>query len=377
MSTFVPHSLPHLWTCDAEVINKRVSEDASRLFAKAGDRLEVWTLSTDNGLVKQLFTDNDLIRQHLEAPYMTLDTAAETTTVRGIIFTGVNLEKDYVNVGNLATEFLTCVLALIGNKVEICYTVRFFEENQRNTSNPWSLRQTAVYQGVDYSTDTSTFILLQPSSYIERRLGDKLHAITHDESSHELRHILLHLVLLSSSLVNWRHYIATQISDLEQLEEKTTFSKADYLVKNDFSLRFSDRQNLQNLQRTLTKAARLLDCSINLGEKMKQLFQDEDLRDFHKCNRVLLQNLEDYIYEASYHRRVVSDLLQRSTDTCNLLTSILQYRVGNSELESTKTLVTIASQGETDGKVAHKTATSAAALTFAATVYLPASLLAT
>lgn len=148
---------------------------------------------------------------------MTLDTAAETTTVRGIIFTGVNLEKDYVNVGNLATEFLTCVLALIGNKVEICYTVRFFEENQRNTSNPWSLRQTAVYQGVDYSTDTSTFILLQPSSYIERRLGDKLHAITHDESSHELRHILLHLVLLSSSLVNWRHYIATQISDLEQL----------------------------------------------------------------------------------------------------------------------------------------------------------------
>lgn len=52
---------------------------------------------------------------------------------------------------------------------------------------------------------------------------------------------------------------------------------------------------------------------------MKQLFQDEDLRDFHKCNRVLLQNLEDYIYEASYHRRVVSDLLQRSTDTCNLV----------------------------------------------------------
>jgi hypothetical protein len=39
-------------------------------------------------------------------------------------------------------------------------------------------------------------------------------------------------------------------------------------------------------------------------------------------------------------------------------------------------LVTIASQGETDGKVAHKTAASAAALTFAATVYLPASLLA-
>jgi hypothetical protein len=52
---------------------------------------------------------------------------------------------------------------------------------------------------------------------------------------------------------------------------------------------------------------------------MKKLCHDQDLHEFHKCNRALLQELEDYIYEASYHRRVVSDLLQRSTDTCNLV----------------------------------------------------------
>jgi hypothetical protein len=65
MSTFVLPSLTHLWACDAEVINKRVSEDAGRLFAKVGDGLEVWTLST-NGLVKQLLADNDLICQHFK-----------------------------------------------------------------------------------------------------------------------------------------------------------------------------------------------------------------------------------------------------------------------------------------------------------------------
>jgi hypothetical protein len=148
---------------------------------------------------------------------MTLDTATETTTAPGIIFTGADLEKDYVNVGNLEKEIPGMGSDSFWKLVEICYTVRFFEENQRNTGNPWSLRQTAVYQGVDHSTGASAFIFLQPSSYIEKRLSDKLYAITQDDSLHGLRHILLHVVLLSSSLVNWDRYISTQVSDLERL----------------------------------------------------------------------------------------------------------------------------------------------------------------
>lgn len=398
MSAFLPLSLPNSWTWDAEIISQRVSEDAGRLFAAKGDGLEIWTLSS-NGLAKQSLANNDLVRQHFKTSIQEKNVfyvvRQENTWSRfrishgsfqsllscnGVFpyFLDTLHDFGYRSRDNDSTwNNFHCRRSGEGlRKLEICYTVRFFEENQRNRGNPWSLRQTAVYQGVDYSTNTSAFIFLQPSSYIEERLGDKLRAIAQDESLHEIRHILLHVVLLSSTLINWRRYIATQMSDLEGLEEKTTFSKADYRVKNDFSLRFSDRQSLHSLQQTLTKAARLLDCSIDLGEKMKGLFRDEDFHEFHNSNLTLLQDLQDYIYEASYHRRVISDLLQRSTDTCNLLTSILQYRVGNSELESTRTLVTIASQGETDGKIAHKTATSAAALTFTATIYLPASLLA-
>ncbi|KAL6694350.1 hypothetical protein J3F84DRAFT_42656 [Trichoderma pleuroticola] len=88
-----------------------------------------------------------------------------------------------------------------------------------------------------------------------------------------------------------------------------------------------------------------------------------------------MNELEDYMSEVSYHQRVVADLLLRSADTCELLTSILQYRAGTLALDGTNTLVRIAEQNEEDGKVLQKTSINATSLTFAATIYLPASLL--
>lgn len=124
---------------------------------------------------------------------------------------------------------------------------------------------------------------------------------------------------------------------------------------------------------------------------MRRLCNDAEFTRFHKSDHNAAHEVEDFIAELSYHRRVVADLLQRSADTCELvrtkiyrkcksakeeqLTSILQYRAGISTLDSTSTLVKIASQGEEDRRVAQKTSVNAASLTFAATVYLPASLL--
>ncbi|KAI2473463.1 hypothetical protein F4781DRAFT_192061 [Annulohypoxylon bovei var. microspora] len=262
------------------------------------------------------------------------------------------------------------------NTFEVCYTLRFFEENHRGTGDPWSLRQTGIYQRVDYSKRTSRFILIQPSLYIEKRLRCKLHGMKQINSARHLDLFLIHITFLYATLVNWQNYITTQASELETLEEKSTFSKADYLDKNDYILRFADRQTLQSLRRHLLKAFRLLGCSIHVGEMLKKLCYEQVGCETGESKETLIHKLEDYIAEASYHRHIVTDLLQRSADTCELLTSLLQYRAGTSTLQGTNSLVQIAAQGEKDGKIAQRTSINAASLTFAATVYLPASLLA-
>ncbi|KAL6694349.1 hypothetical protein J3F84DRAFT_42655 [Trichoderma pleuroticola] len=111
-------------------------------------------------------------------------------------------------------------------QVEICYTVRFFEENHRGTGDPWSLRQTGIYQKIDCSKGISRFIFLQPSTYFERLLEGKLEVLGQDRFR-PLRHLVIHIIVLSASISNWHNYIAAQTVELEKLEEKTTFAKAD------------------------------------------------------------------------------------------------------------------------------------------------------
>jgi hypothetical protein len=169
------------------------------------------------------------------------------------------------------------------------------------------------------STKAKTMILIQPSFYIESRLKCLVLPTKTEDNVYEISCILPHITILIASLVNWDEYLATQVLELEQLEEKAIFSKADYFEVNDFNLRFSDRQALQRLRKKLLKAARLLDSSIHLGKRMQQLWIDESIMRGFQVSTGLVHELEDHIVEASYHRRFIADLLQQSTDTCDLV----------------------------------------------------------
>jgi hypothetical protein len=103
-----------------------------------------------------------------------------------------------------------------GLAVETCYTVRFFERNHRNTGDPWSLRQTGVYQRFDTATNNSVWTLIKPSHYLQVRLRDKLHTLARRPQLRPVRHMLLHLVIVSSTLEGWAEYITTQQDVLER-----------------------------------------------------------------------------------------------------------------------------------------------------------------
>ncbi|KIW25904.1 uncharacterized protein PV07_09040 [Cladophialophora immunda] len=164
-------------------------------------------------------------------------------------------------------------------------------------------------------------------------------------------------------------------------EEKVAFVHVEHRAADDYSVRFTDRQTVQLLRRKLLKAASILQASTDIGCMIKARFEKSNLFTADLLN-VLITELDDYIAEATYYRRCVDDLLQRSWDTNNLLTNILEYRVGSSTLETSKTsdsalqkMKEIAVQGEWDNELNQKTSITTKALTVVATIYLPASLL--
>jgi len=118
--------------------------------------------------------------------------------------------------------------------VEICYIVRFFEENLRGRGDPWSLRQTAIYQSINCLDGSLAFVLVQPSSFLEKQLEQKLPLTAGNGPLGDLRYILLHGVVLSASLRNWQAYFESQAVELETV------------VRSDFTSR-SPRHGLEIL----------------------------------------------------------------------------------------------------------------------------------
>lgn len=95
---------------------------------------------------------------------------------------------------------------------ECAYGLRYVEENDKgDNKDPWSIRQSAVYHQHAEGTKLDTWILIAASESAKRRIDDYAsHACQIHTNPFEL-----HLVILDTSIANWRWYIA-------ELTEKTT-----------------------------------------------------------------------------------------------------------------------------------------------------------
>lgn len=91
--------------------------------------------------------------------------------------------------------------------LEMCYTVRYFDKNNRpNTKAVWSERHVAIYHRLDISTLTSVWIIIQSSSGMRSGLGKFLSSVETTKIS-LLDHLHLHLFFLLELADNWRAYI--------------------------------------------------------------------------------------------------------------------------------------------------------------------------
>jgi hypothetical protein len=89
---------------------------------------------------------------------------------------------------------------------ELCYTLDYVEENERDTEAPWSPRQTGVYQQVAHN-GRSVFILIQRSremrTCVENTMVDR-YAGRQDRGDDPM---YLHAALILATVDNWGGYI--------------------------------------------------------------------------------------------------------------------------------------------------------------------------
>ncbi|KAI3334722.1 hypothetical protein F4824DRAFT_467014 [Ustulina deusta] len=289
------------------------------------------------------------------------------------------------NDGNTWNNFHSRTSLAFPGDLETCYTIRFFERNNRvgEMNDPWSLRQTGVYHRLHALTGTSVWILIKPSLVLKNRLSQRLQAFWCNKNLHNMRHVLVHITILTFSLHGWRDYIATQRLRIEQFEGKSFFSEADAINQNDYRLSFEDRQRLQRLRQKLIKAKSVLESSLDLGLRFRKRLPSMTSRLGKELEEAILTELDDFDAEAKYNQHCITELEQRSADAANLLLSILEHRNGNLSLRSTQTnekaltvMVGIAVNSEMEHELEEASSTNVRALTVVATLYLPASLLA-
>lgn len=98
-------------------------------------------------------------------------------------------------------------------KTEICYNLHYMTQNGRNRGDPWSLRQTGVYQKSHLSTGTSAWILMQLAAdtraHLEKRLAGRGVSLQNP--------MQLHTLILLSTARNWTDYLEhldTQLTEL-------------------------------------------------------------------------------------------------------------------------------------------------------------------
>ena len=115
------------------------------------------------------------------------------------------------------------ILRLLTASPELSYLLHYVEENNRNHGNPWSLRQTGIYQQVKSKGHTSTWIFLKLSGSSRRQLE----TVTQTESTVNTDGFMkLHSCLFLATVDNWGRYIDhldTQLRGVVCLDNQLPF----------------------------------------------------------------------------------------------------------------------------------------------------------
>jgi hypothetical protein len=110
---------------------------------------------------------------------------------------------------------------------ELHYTLRYVEKHGRDLSNPWSVRQVAIYQQVNFGRCFACWIIIHANKLLQDNLSKTMHKETPNFDSHEvlLRSIFSrHLIIVASAVQNWNAYLDYLSSEFKKTVRGTPLS---------------------------------------------------------------------------------------------------------------------------------------------------------
>ncbi|KAK0111784.1 hypothetical protein ONS96_001053 [Cadophora gregata f. sp. sojae] len=220
---------------------------------------------------------------------------------------------------------------------ECAYGFRYAVLNHRKEAmednpdyDPWSIRQTAIYQQYDREKSRVMVILISPPETSRKLLERNIQS--HHDKKTKLNPFDLHRILISNLHENWRLYIRDLEKLLKQQSDRVTLTQVQNETENlsplaNFPINFVDRQRLkvmedkildlkivfESLYNTVTKLQR--QCQIHcLGSSCPQCI----------CNNII-EEFEEQKHEIKVNMKKADILHQRSQGTAQLLSDLLDY----------------------------------------------------
>ena len=114
---------------------------------------------------------------------------------------------------------------------EICYNFSYLAKNGRGRGDPWSLRQSGVYQQVDLKSNKSLWILLHPSASIKDQLHHFNGAFPIYRKGLGGHFLDAHAAFLSEATQYWDEYIEDTRTQVDVIVSGVDLLDQDNLEK--------------------------------------------------------------------------------------------------------------------------------------------------
>jgi hypothetical protein len=210
--------------------------------------------------------------------------------------------------------------------VECAYGLRYVEKNgYGDKKEPWSVRQTAIYQ--KYKDGMETWVFISASKQAETKAIEFIDqfGINRPVSTTPFD---LHLILLEVALANWRWYIKSLVERTTEHSSRViaaTVGKGKLSALIDFEINFEDRQVLKVIE---DKALDLLTIFESTSDTITTLLREYEYVHSNtamKRDRVV-SKLQDNLREVELYAKKVDTLHKRVQGTASLVSSFDRRR---------------------------------------------------
>ncbi|KAF8856170.1 hypothetical protein BDZ45DRAFT_745737 [Acephala macrosclerotiorum] len=278
-------------------------------------------------------------------------------------------------------------LSYVWKPTELCYTFRYFSKGGETPEDSWSLRQTGIYQQAQFDDDDSTWILLQPSPKITSQVLRK--SFGHQSQCRDncgTDPMQLHSLFLSLCLNEFGEYIEDLQATITQMRYKALDSTVETKKLYDFSVTFTDLQKLQRAKHKLITASHIVRGTLNTLKQLQRHCQKVNNLKPGTVRVEVCDSFERFINQYGVHERRVYTILACTDSIDGLLSKMLEAR-NHDIINQTNTAIKILNRISSENVCESRNLAQAAAqnqqdsqmlkaLTIVATLYLPASLIA-